>query len=266
MNSFFKKKNLLSILLAGFTFFSAQSNAHCNIHFNHGVIIDPEHIRILKRDITYVQFNNTGQLFVNGREIALNTQQQTLINQYSSRIRKQIPELVDIAIEGVDLGLKAVNKVIAGLTGENSAAHQKLQKRFDELHWRIRKRFNHSADSYYIAPQDLDDFDEIFAGEFEQEIEEIVADSIGTILGAVGEAITNQEIEAASNEQRSGNLGNRIESMSDDLALEINSKASSLESKADAFCNKLIELDILESEIQSQISILSNYNLVESKH
>ena len=261
-----QQKHLISALLMGCALFSTPSSAHCNIHLNYGVVIDPGHIRILEEGITYVQFSKSGQLFVNGREIQLNDAQQALIKEYATGIRKQVPELVNIAIEGVELGLKAVNKVIAGLTGENSAAHQKLQQRFEELHWRIRKRFNHSDNSYYIAPQDLDDFDEIFAGEFEQEIEEIVTKSIGSILGAVGEAVTNQEVEPQSSEQRAGNIGDGVEAMGDDLALEINSKTSSLESKADAFCNKLIELDIIESEIQKQISALNQFNLFDSKH
>jgi len=260
------KRNLVKSILLGFAFLSTPSQAHCDIHFNYGVTLDPKHIRIQEKGITYVQISQTGQLFVRGREIPLNDKQQDLVNRYALGIRTQVPELVDIAIEGVDVGLKAVNKVIAGLTGENSAAHQKLQKQFEELHWRIRKRFNHSDDSYYIAPQDLDDFDEIFAGEFEQEIEEIVTDSIGTILGAVGDAVANQSVEDENNEQRAGNVGERVESMSDDLAKEINTKTSTLESKANAFCNKLVELDIIESEIQSQISILSDFNLFGSKH
>ena len=136
--------------------------------------------------MTYVQIKNENQLCVQGKEVKLTPRQTQLVTQYTTEIRQQVPQIVEIAIGGVDIGLKAVNQVIAGVTGENSASHQKIQKHFDELQWRLRKRFNHSDQNYYIAPQDFAAFEDIFAGQFEHEIESIVTESIGTILMAFG--------------------------------------------------------------------------------
>ena len=118
-------------LLLFFTlYFVASFNSlakQCSVNLNYGVIIDPSHIRIIDHGKTIIQINGSSQLFVEGREITLNTEQQELINDFASGIRTQIPAIVSIAIEGVDIGLKAVNKVIGGLTGENSASQQKVQ-------------------------------------------------------------------------------------------------------------------------------------------
>lgn len=125
----------MKILTYSFIFTSLMASnvnaQQCDINFNYGVVINPSHLRIMQKSQTFVQINNDKQLFIRGREVSLNEEQINLINQYSQGIRKQVPEIVDIAIEGVDIGLKAVNKVIAGLTGENSASHQKIQERFD---------------------------------------------------------------------------------------------------------------------------------------
>ncbi len=121
-------------------FFLASFNSQakqCSINLNYGVIIDPSHVRIIDHGKTIIQINGIAQLFVEGREILLNNQQKQLIAEFNNGIRRQIPEIVSIAIEGVDIGLKAVNKVIGGLTGENSASQQKIQTSFDELKWRI---------------------------------------------------------------------------------------------------------------------------------
>jgi len=209
------------------SFFSYASQ--CNINFNYGVVIDPIHIRFLENDKTYVQINNQDQLFVSGKEISLSIHQKSLLKEYTSGIREQVPQMVSIAIESVDVGLKAISKVIAGLTGENSASHQKLQKRFDELQWRLRQRFNQSAKNFYIAPQDFDDFDEIFGGQFEQEIESIITGSIGTILAAVGEAVTNTDEE--NTESRVVPFDNKMTTIGDELAQDMNEKVSYIESK-----------------------------------
>jgi hypothetical protein len=259
-----RKSVLIASVLTGMHSASAEQ---CTVNFNYGVVIAPAQVRILQESQTYVQINENKQLFVLGRLIQLDAEQSELIAKYSRGIRQQVPEIVSIAIEGVDIGLKAVNKVIAGLTGENSASHQKVQERFSELQWRLRNRFNHSDQNYYIAPQDFEDFDEIFAGEFEQEIESIVTESIGSILMAVGEAVTHQATNnnEANSEQRTHTFDERMENMGKDLKLEINEKTLALESKAALFCNNLIELDHLENELQFSIPELSDFNLIEAQ-
>ncbi len=240
---------------------SAQAQ-QCDINFTHGVIIDPAHIRIVNHGQTYVQINGQHQLFVNGREVELSAEQQVQLSQYTKGIREEVPAIVSIAIEGVELGLKAVNKVISSLTGENSASHQQFQEKFDEMKWRLRTRFNHSDDSYYIAPQDFDDFDEVFAGEFEKEIEAIVSDSVGTILIAVGEAMTHREEQ--SSEQRVETFDQRIETMANDIKLGISNQANALETKAEKICTRLVKLDEIENRLQLEIPALSEFNLIET--
>ncbi|MBU2926423.1 DUF2884 family protein [Colwellia sp. 1_MG-2023] len=254
----------LYILLICTSLFSFNSAAkQCSVNFNYGVIIDPNHIRIIDRSRTIVQINDEKQLFVEGREIALTNEQVALIQKFSLGIRAQVPEIVSIAIEGVDIGLKAVNKAIASLTGENSASQQKIQARFDELKWRVRTRFNQSANNYYIAPQDFADFDDIFTGEFEQEIEEIISDSIGTILLAVGEAMISDNSDDNGSEQRLSTFDNRMDTMGKDLELEISAGATALKNKAEQFCFKLTELAEIEKKIHHSIHPLKNFNLIE---
>ena len=254
----------LWLLVISTSIFSFESHADgCSVNFNYGVIIDPKHVRMIDNGITVVQINGEAQLFIEGREQELTANQQELIKQFSLGIRAQVPEMVSIAIEGVDIGLKAVNKAIASLTGENSASQQKVQTKFDELKWRIRTRFNQSANNYYIAPQDFDDFDDIFTGEFEQEIEEIIADSIGTILLAVGEAMINDSDDSSSSEQRISTFDERIETMGKDLELEISESTNTLEKKAQQFCLKLSELDEIESQLHLSIQPLNQFNLIE---
>ncbi len=258
------KALLISLSLFFLASFNSQAK-QCSVNLNYGVIIDPSHVRIIDHSKTIIQINGVAQLFIEGREIPLNNEQQQLIAEFANGIRKQIPEIVSIAIEGVDIGLKAVNKVIGGLTGENSASQQKIQTNFDELKWRIRTRFNQSANNYYIAPQDFDDFDDIFTGEFEQEIEEIISDSIGTILLAVGEAMINDsDNENPRNaERRISTFDERMENMGKDLELEITASAKVLEQKAEQFCEQMAELDKTESKMHQAIEQLQRFNLIE---
>lgn len=257
------KNKFLSILSAAMLAAPAVAQ-ECSINFNYGVIIDPGHIRALDENgHTLIQINDDKQLFIRGREVDISPSQQAILEEYSLGVRSQIPEIVSIAIESVDIGLKAVNQVISGLTGANSESHKKTQEKFDELHWRLRKRFNHSDDSYYIAPQDLDDFDEIFAGEFEKEVEEIMVSSIGSLLVAVGEAITNSD--EVNSETRMQTFDERISTISQDIELNIGDKAEKLEARAQRFCRAFIELNQIENRLQQNIPQLSFFDLINTQ-
>jgi hypothetical protein len=259
------KYSILALLLM--CFYQQAYAQQCSINLNYGVIIDPKHLRIVDNGQTKVQINNTKQLFILGREIFLSSEQQLLLTGFSIGIRRQVPEIVSIAIEGVDIGLKAVNQVVASLTGENSASQQKVQAKFDELTWRIRARFNQSANNYYIAPQDLNDFDEMFTGEFEQEIEAIISTSIGTILEAVGQSILAEDnTNEYGGEKRITTFDKRLITLTTGLELEVAQRAKALDKKAAIFCQELTHLDELEAELHLAVPALKDYNLIEASN
>ncbi|GHE86764.1 DUF2884 family protein [Thalassotalea profundi] len=254
---------ILFILYLPFSFFAKATQ--CNIDFNYGIIIDEHRIRILEKQQTLIQISNQQQVFVGGVEIHLSPFQINLIHEYSQTIREQVPQIVSIALESVNLGLKSVDRVIASLTGENSAIQQKLNSRFKELEWRLKARFNHSDNSYFIASQDFDDFDDILEGTFENEIKEIVSKSIGTLLVAVGEAVANKSYEdepLSDTEKRINTFDERMKLMGEEIDLEISPQAKLLENRAENFCNALRELDQLEEKINQQIPALKDLNLL----
>jgi len=237
----------------------------CSIHFNYGVIVHHNHIRMVEHARTQIQINGTKQLFIKGREVNLSAEQQQLVAQFSTGLREKLPAIVSIAIEGVDIGLKAVSEVIGGLTGENSASQQKVQAKFDELKWRTRARFNQSANNYYIAPQDFTDLDGIFAGQFEQEIEDIITTSIGTILTSVGESIlTDSNHGEYGPDKPITSFEEKLSNLNRGLDLEVSGRAKALDIKAKEFCLQLDELNKIETQLHQAIPALQKYNLIKT--
>jgi len=259
------KHVVFPILLGVLMSFSVQAEK-CDVSFKYGVIIDPSHVRLLKDGVTYIQINQNQQLFISGREIILNGNQTALLSEYSKNLHKQVPEIVSIAIEGVDVGLDAVNKSISGLTGEYSESQQLFQKRFNDMQSSLRGRFNHSEQSYFISSQNFNDFDEIFSGEFEKEIEHIVTQSLGSILMAVGDAMVKRtdRDQDKKTENKKSKLNDKMTNLEKELISELSTKTHALDQKAKVFCQNLKELGKLENKIRSSIPNLSQLNLIET--
>jgi len=259
----------LSLLFLGlYIIINPQVSAQqCSIHFNYGVITHPKHIRIVDQGQTKIQINEAKQLFIQGREVELSVIQQKVLAQFYNGLRKQLPAIVSIALEGVDIGLKTISDVIGSLTGENSASQQKVQAKFDELKWRTRTRFNQSADNYYIAPQDFTDLDGLLAGQFEQEMEEIISTSIGTIMTAVERSIlTDNTDEEYKLEERVVAFDHRLTHLSKELDFEVSERTKALNKKASLFCEKLHELNKIEGQLQAIIIELKDYDLIKKTH
>jgi hypothetical protein len=255
--------NLLAIVIC-FLFAQVSYAQQCSIHLNYGVIIDPNNIRIVEKSKTQLQINESKQLFIGGREIILSSQQTKLLETFSLGIRQQIPEIVSIAIEGVDVSFKAVNQLVVGLTGENSEEQQKIRTKFEELKWRIRARFNQSTNNYYIAPQDLTDFDEILTGEFEQEIESMISGSIGTILETVGQSLlSDNNSNEYGSEVRVNTLDPKLTNMNKDFILTKNHKAKALDDRISLFCKQLKKLNEIEDKLDIAIPEISGFNIIE---
>lgn len=255
--------NLLASVIC-FLFAQVSYAQQCSIHLNYGVIIDPNNIRIVEKSKTQLQINESKQLFIGGREIILSSQQTKLLETFSLGIRQQIPEIVSIAIEGVDVSFKAVNQLVVGLTGENSEEQQKIRTKFEELKWRIRARFNQSTNNYYIAPQDLTDFDEILTGEFEQEIESMISGSIGTILETVGQSLlSDNNSNEYGSEVRVNTLDPKLTNMNKDFILTKNHKAKALDDRISLFCKQLKKLNEIEDKLHIAIPEISGFNIIE---
>ena len=79
--NFFTYALIITSITVSSLFMSSASAQQCDINFNYGVVINPSHVRILQESQTSVQINHDQQLFIGGREIDLD-EQQDIAAQY----------------------------------------------------------------------------------------------------------------------------------------------------------------------------------------
>lgn len=103
----------LSMALSSCTVFA---QAQCDVELSHGLIITDDVIRILDKGQTRVQINNNNQLFIRGYWVDLSDDESKVLEQFSNGIRHTVPELVNLATDGVNLGLSAIEHVVEGMS------------------------------------------------------------------------------------------------------------------------------------------------------
>lgn len=234
--------------------------ADCPIQLKMGLLISPEHIRVMQRGRTLVQINNDSQLFIRGDLITLTDQEKYMVREFSLGLRKELPEIVTIAMESMELGFDAFDKVVKGLAGSDSA--RGIEEHFSKLKGGLLEKFARSGDNFYIAPQALNQLDDFFEEELSNQVNQIVTDSLQIMLGAMGEAIRQGD---SGIEETNIDIGERVKMLSEEVDNSLKINADRIAEKAEAFCRRFESLDKTETRLQNHIPRLLKYDILSNQ-
>ena len=231
----------------------------CDIELRYGILINDEHIRILDRRLTKIQINNDEQLFVNGHWYRLEPHEVELLRSFSRGLRAEVPPIVDIAMEGSEIGLEALDTIIKGIT--DSGDGELFEEEFNDFRARFKQKFDTVDGYYYIAPQTLVKLDNFFEDELGQEIKNVVSGSLGAVLVALHEAIKANT--QGQDEQNVVDVSKQLRKLELDIERQLAAKSDLLEQKASRFCQRLMELNKTESELQVMLPALKRFDVIQ---
>ena len=238
--------------------FSAQAELKCDVDLNFGLVVNDRHIRVLDESRTVYQINDTTQLIVHGEWLELNPSQQARLQALAEGLHYVVPKMIVLASEGVDLAIETVEHVYVGLVGQDHKTYEKIQSSLQRVKRRIRERFIHASNNYYIGPGSLENVDELVDAELEEQIEAAINTSLGGVLSAIGGLVSNDE----GTEQRMQALSERLEIVGQEIERQVGPKADSLRHKARWFCNKMHHLNEIEDSLRSSVPELKKYNVI----
>ncbi|HEY9042508.1 MAG TPA: DUF2884 family protein [Rheinheimera sp.] len=239
---------------------SLLSAAECEMAFAHGILIAPDHIRILQNNRTHVQINNDQQLFIRGELISLTAEDVVLLQQYSRDLRKFVPEIVSIAVDGVELGLSSIEAMFTGIGSKSQQAEWRELVRETTFQW--MSRFVRTNEHFYLAPQSLNELDYFLHGELKPQLDSLARHTVGAVWGALRDALRHSD----SNFERSDNQEwQSVGHLVDKINLGLDAKAVELEEKSVLFCQRMQELDEIEQQLQQRLPALTDYDVVMQK-
>jgi hypothetical protein len=257
MNTSKNKAALFMFLSSLFVFSSATVLAHdeenqCNLSLNNDLSVTPDHIRIIEDDETLVDIYQDKMLFIKGEKMHLTNKQKKMIFEYSTFIRRALPEVTEIAVEAVGIAFEGLNAALGELV--NMDEHE---DKFKLLQQKINGKYQGSEGSYSITKGDfnIEIDDEEIDVLVEDLVEDMVPSLIGGLISGIGQAIASGE-----------DIDIELDDMGDKVEREIEAKSELIEVRADAFCNKMKRLDKLEQKLIDSNSDFEDLDLLEIEH
>jgi hypothetical protein len=250
---------LLSILIGvALDSSAAYADLDCQVALNYGLVVNKHQIRVLDESQTLYQINDAKQLMVQGEWIALNSQQSADLQELSSGIHQVVPKMILLANEGVDLAIETVEHVYSGLVGKDHKSQEKLHSSLKRVKMRVKEKFIHASDNFYMGSGSIENVDELVDKELEEQIEQAMATSLGGILSAIGGLVASDQ----STEDKMDEIARQLETMGEQIEQNVAPKAHSMKQKAEWFCNKFKELDKVEERLRDSIPALKPYDVL----
>lgn len=251
-------RSILALAVALFST-TAAAQKQCDVELRHGLIITDDLIRIVDNGQTRVQINNNHQLFIRGYWVDLSDDESKILAQFSNGIRHTVPELINLATDGVNLGLSAIEHVVEGMTDKESEV---LKTQLQYVERALMDKFKRGEDFFFIAPQSLSKIDDFFTKDISKKIHSAVHGSLGAILMSLGDAFKSRE---GNIEDRMNDMSQRMDIISKEIDKSLQEKARQLELKASEYCECLNALDVTESRLQVIVPGMADYDLVQIK-
>jgi len=251
-----KTVKTLLLLFAVFVW-PAMAASQCQMGFKRGVLISPEQIRVLEQDRTLYQVNLDQQLFIQGELQQLSPADQLVLKKYSYGLRKVVPQVVGIAVDSVELGLSAIENLLAGVG--TSSQQEEWQALMRESTYQLMSRFIRSGEHFYLAPQSLREMDAFLHGELRDNLNKLAKNTVGAVWEALRDALRHTDDNFEQTER--GDL-KPVEKLDEKINMGLDAKAEELESKSALFCQRLQELDKIETELQQRIPGLAQLDVV----
>ena len=238
----------------------AHGIGDCSLDLPQEIRIDPDLIRIAAKDDSELIVKSDHTVYLRGKRLAISDSQRPLVREYDAHIREMVPVIIDITLEGVEIGLTTAAQVLHALT--NSEPPDELVEALKNISEDVAMRMRRDEDVYYVKGGDISGLADVMA-ELKPEIESAIRDSVGEMIKGTGRAIVREEgsfLDAVTS------FGNRMARYSTEVERNVSKRVQTLEVQADELCLEARELDQVESDLQEEFPALRSFDLVRNDY
>ncbi|GGB60255.1 YggN family protein [Shewanella inventionis] len=229
----------------------------CNVTLNYDVTVEPTNLQVSDNGTEKYRVE-LGQLYVDGKKITLDDKQQKLLTQYSEELSRQVPDVIDLVGDVVAIATQAVNMALTPILGDAAGTH--IDKLMNGIQQRVDTMAYQQGDKFYLGSTEAS-IEKTFNEEFEQEIEQMVTNSMGALMMTLGGQIMSSE--GGTFEEKMNAFSQKMENVGSDIEKQLESQSQSLEARATKVCDDFAGLLVLENQARQAIPELAPFTLAK---
>lgn len=230
----------------------------CNVEFNGNMQLENNILSVNLDNDTRLTIDRDRILSVDGKALTLDPQQQRWVNNYYDGINQAAPQAAAIATDAVALASTALNEVFTELLGSDNTALADFSDKLRSLDRQIQYNFYAENGDIRLHSESFENgefFGQQWEAQFEKDIEDLVTDSIGHLMVAIGTQLIFSGGDMDEFEQKMERFGEQMEQ-------KVTYQADALEEKAEELCSTLAQVDLAETHLQ-KITQLAELDVIQ---
>jgi len=261
--TYFNATLITCTLTASIASSTAYAYKPCNVALSAGLTINVNAIEFLQAESennnkkrSLYKIIDGKKLFIDNQPFTLSKSQQALVQEYDAKIRHLVPQVKNVAIEGIDLAVEGVNVAFNGLLGEGNNVAADLTKELRLIRKQVLSNLS-IENGISIGVEGLES-DSLLGKDFEQRIESVVQKAVLNSMGSILMSMGQQMVAAEGSEQ---NFETRMENLGQTIEDEMTARSSAIETKAQSLCVSIAKVEALEEQLKSEIKPLATVNV-----
>jgi glycogen debranching enzyme len=230
----------------------------CNVELNGNMQLENNVLAVTLNNNSRVTIGQDKTLYVDGTALTLDAEQQRWVDNYYDGINQAAPQAAAIATDAVALASTALNEVFTELFGSDNTALADLSEKLRNLDQQIQYNFYAENGDIRLHSESFENggfFGEQWETQFEDAIENLVTDSIGHLMVAIGTQLIFSGGDSDAFEQKMQRFGEQMEQ-------KVEYQAEALQGKAEELCLTLARVDDAETQLQ-QIPQLADLDVIQ---
>ena len=223
---------------------SSLVSAHseqCDYSMDFNLEISEQKLVFINQKVGKVEFF-ADRLQVDGQTLVLSKQQAKASRDFDQLARQMVPKVVEIAIDGAELGVKAATIVVSSLFEDDPQAIEDLVKPISDFADKIRADITEKQINTHSLNATLEH-------QFEQKIDQLVEKAFskyaGKIIGQVFDAAFSIEDDSKSP------FSQRMDKMQQNLDKYVEAESDVIEKKGEALCSDIKQLAKFDQVLES---------------
>lgn len=219
---------------------------HCSVDMQGHLSLNQGELRLTDSNQQDVLITRNKELFVDGKKISLNRNEQKWLENYYDSIEAAIPSVITVAREGIRIANYAVSEVLSSLLGENSRTVKMLKDKLETAQRGLDDHLNQDPNYITFDTQTLETDMGVtrdWEKQYEGIVEEIMPEAMGEFLVALGRSMMTGGSVDESFEQRMQRVG-------DDIEEKVTAQSDLIEKEAAVLCESMKAVEQAEQEIQ----------------
>lgn len=235
-----------------------DSKDQCNVKLSGNIQLENKVLAVALDNDTQLIIGQDKILYIDGIVLALDTEQQRWVDNYYDGINQAVPQAAAIATDAVALASTALNEVFTELLGSNNTALDDLSAKLRDLDQQIQYNFYADNGDIRLHSESFKNgefFGPQWEANFEDAVQELVTDTIGHLMVAIGTQLIFKGGDMQEFEQKIQRFGDQIDK-------KVKYQSLALNEKANVLCSTLAQVDYAETQLQ-QIKQLASLDIIQ---